>query len=217
MVKVYAEHGSFRVEGTFDFGYAGIYRNEQISIRTGDEDIRTWTCVQNALNTETCTDQDIAGFLTYHINAIEKRVQENRKAFNDDFLLDVFLDMCEPAIAFWEHEELTVQQFMPYAGADELYDLIYAPADKAIQAYFKRFRESQKEGRVETVDMEALLRQNMPMFNWDYFPGGIVPEHLTFQDGSTSFQCSDSSGGVILCHAYCEFDEDLKGIDWHNF
>ena len=30
MIKVFADNGLFRIEGEFDFGYIGTYKNEQI-------------------------------------------------------------------------------------------------------------------------------------------------------------------------------------------
>lgn len=35
--------------------------------------------------------------------------------------------------------------------------------------------------------------------------------------GQICFQCSDNLGGVILCVAWCEFDDNLNATDWHNF
>ena len=217
MVKVIAQDGKFKVEGTFDFGYAGLYRDGQISLNTGYGEIREWECVGDALDTATCTDDEIASFPTAHINELEQKVQSNIKALNDDFLLSVFSDMEGPAIEFWEHEQLTVPEFMPQVDDPEEYYSVYDSASAAVQDYFKRCREAKQEGRVETTDVEALLRQNMPMFNWDNFLKSIVPEYLDFNDESLSFQCSDNLGGVILCGAWCEFDEDLNATDWHNF
>ena len=64
MIKVFADNGLFRIEGEFDFGYIGTYKNEQIEIQEDSDEIRIWEFVSEALNTETCTDDELTDFLT---------------------------------------------------------------------------------------------------------------------------------------------------------
>ena len=73
MIKVFADNGLFRIEGEFDFGYIGTYKNEKIEIQEDSDEIRIWEFVSEALNTETCTDDELADFLTEYINGVEKR------------------------------------------------------------------------------------------------------------------------------------------------
>lgn len=40
MIKVFADNGLFRIEGEFDFGYIGTYKNEQIEIQEDSDEIR---------------------------------------------------------------------------------------------------------------------------------------------------------------------------------
>ena len=63
MVKVFADGGFFKVEGEFDLGYIGNYKDEQIEIQEDSDEIRSWEFVSEALDTETCTDDEIADLL----------------------------------------------------------------------------------------------------------------------------------------------------------
>ena len=40
MVKVYVENGEFVVKGTFDFGYLGLYKDDQLGINCSCAEIR---------------------------------------------------------------------------------------------------------------------------------------------------------------------------------
>ena len=111
MVKVIAENGEFKVEGTFDMGYIGLFKDSQMEIMTTYAEPREWQCVTEALDTESCTDEDIAACLTEHINELEKRVQANIKHINDEFLYRIYDMMTGCSNEFWDHEELTVKEF----------------------------------------------------------------------------------------------------------
>lgn len=209
MVKVYADNGKFRVEGTFDFGYMGLYKDEKINLRDGFEDVKEWDCLDKPLETE----NDAAAFLTYYINVLEKKIQANIKLINDEFLYYVFDDMAQPCIEFWEHKKLTVPEFMPDEPGYELYD----EPNKAMIEFSKNYPAGEpNDGSIQKPDVEAFLRKIMPMFNWDELIRGIVPEYLSIKENRVAFQCSDSCDGTILCAAYDQLDEELCFTDWHN-
>lgn len=214
MVKVIAENGEFKVEGTFDMGYIGLFKDSQMEIMTTYAEPREWQCVTEALDTESCTDEDIAACLTEHLNELEKRVQANIKHINDEFLYRIYDMMTGCSNEFWDHEELTVKEFMPEDEDIDIYDDIIA-ADEEHLGYCE---EEPNDGSVEKPDVEAFIRKYMPMFNLDNFINGIVPEGLCFGDGSFSFQCSDKFDYALACSAYDEIEEeDLSFTDWHNF
>ena len=217
MVNVYVEDGVFKVKGTFDFGYAGMYKDDMIEINTAYGEAREWECVKKALDTANCTDNDIAVFLTTHINGLEKNVQDKIEELNEDFLLSLFSQMDDIGFEFWEYDELTADGFTPEGDEDEIWRKVYGPASDAIQKYYKECSKAKKEGKTPDTSAGELLRKYMPMFNWDYFPGGVVPEHLNIKDGNFSCQCSDNLGGVILCCAWTEFDTELNVLDSQNF
>ena len=213
MVKVFADGGSFRVEGKFDFGYIGLYQDEQIEIQEDYGEIKSWDFVSEALDTETCTDDELADFLTEYINGLEQKIQKNIKQVNDNFLLKVFEDMEACGAEFWDIPELTIADALPENPSET----VYQPNHDRLLPVYLEYRDSANDGSIEKTDVEALLRELYPMFNFDAFLAGIVPENICFFDTDISFQCSDKFDQAILCGAYDNLDEALRFTDWHNF
>lgn len=213
MVKVFADNGFFRIEGEFVFGYIGIYTDDQIEIQEDSDEIRSWEFVSEALDTETCTDDELADFLTEYINGVEKKIQKNIKQVNDNFLLKVFEDMEACGSKFWDTEELTVSDAMP----ENPEDTIYQPNHDTLLKIALEYRDSANDGSLVKTDVEATLRKLYPMFNFDTFIKSIVPENICFFDTDISFQCSDGFDNAILCGAYDNLDAELRFTDWHNF
>ena len=219
MVKVTAENGGFKVEGTFDFGYIGLYRDDQIEISDSAEEIREeWECVSEALDTENCTDDDIAAFLTDRLNGIEERIQKNIIQINNEFLYNVFDDMEACGREFWEVPELTVPEFMPEDLNDPDYNFYDYP-EKLKRPVYKGFISGlPNDGSVKKGDFEWYLRKFKPMFNLDNFIAAIKPEHVHLSSRHISFQCSDKYNFALICAAYDQLDlKDLCFTDWHNY
>ena len=213
MIKVFADNGLFRIEGEFDFGYIGTYKNEQIEIQEDSDEIRSWEFVSEALNTETCTDDELADFLTEYINGVEKKIQKNIKQVNDNFLLKVFEDMEACGSEFWDTEELTI----PDAMTENPEDTVYQPNHDTLLKLSLEYRDSANDGSLVKTDVESKLRKLYPMFNFDAFIKSIVPENICFFDTDISKQCSDGFDNAILCGAYDNLDAELRFTDWHNF
>lgn len=213
MIKVFADNGLFRIEGEFDFGYIGTYKNEQIEIQEDSDEIRSWEYVSEALNTETCTDDELADFLTEYINGVEKKIQKNIKQVNDNFLLKVFENMEACGSEFWDTEELTI----PDAMTENPEDTVYQPNHDTLLKLSLEYRDSANDGSLVKTDVETTLRKLYPMFNFDAFIKSIVPENICFFDTDISFQCSDGFDNAILCGAYDNLDAELRFTDWHNF
>ena len=213
MVNVFADDGFFRIEGEFNFGYIGNYKDEQIEIQEDSDEIRSWKFVSEAIDTETCTDEELAEFLTEYINGVEKMIQKNIKQVNDNFLLKVFEDMEACSSEFWETEELTVSDAM----LENPEDTIYQPSHDILLKMALEYRNSANDGSLVKTDVEATLRKLYPMFNFDTFIKSIVPENICFFDTDISFQCSDGFDNAILCGAYDNLDAELRFTDWHNF
>jgi len=216
MVKVIAENGKFRVEGTFDLGYIGTFRGDQIKLLTSYNEIRDWKCMREIPRIKKLSDEKVAGFLTTYINMLECKVQNNIKQINDDLLWSMFFDMNDGGIEFWNCRELTVPELMPAAPT---YENIYSAASEKAQEFLNNLpkEEKKKKYNQKKPDYEAFLRENLPMFNWDNLINSIRAEHLTLDGEHLTYQCSDGYGGVVLCCAYNELGEDLKSTDWHNF
>ena len=104
MVTVTIEDGKFVIHGSFDFGYMGVYHDDEILILRTPAEVCKWETASAALDTKTCSDDDIAAFLTEHLNAWEEKVRLNKKRINDNFLVRIFEDLEACAYPFWETE-----------------------------------------------------------------------------------------------------------------
>ncbi|MBR5371710.1 MAG: hypothetical protein IK130_05800 [Oscillospiraceae bacterium] len=213
MVKVSIADGEFVVRGTFDFGYMGLYHDDEISIMEDVSGIRDWETVSEALDIDSCTDEEIADFLTNYINGLEAKIQKNIKLLNDNFLILIFDDMYQCGNEFWETEGLYLPEFMP-DDPETVYD---DAATDEIDNLMRIFSSTPNDGTVQKPDAEAMLRKLFPMFAFDAFISGLKAESIGLMDNYISFQCTDSFGGVVACGAYDDLDSNLNFTDWHNF
>jgi len=214
VVKVYVEDGEFKVKGTFDFGYMGLYKDDHISVDCDCSDIRDeWDEVYEMTEAGDVTDEDIAAYITQRFNEAEERIQKNIRLINNDFLYHVYHDMEGCGREFWEREELRVPGF-DYDDPD--FDFYGIPL--ASRGYRGYGVGQPNDGSVEKDDFEASLRKNAPMFNLDNFLKGIEPEGITISANHICFQCSDIYNRALICAAYDNLDlRDLKFTDWHNY
>lgn len=67
-----------------------------------------------------------------------------------------------------------------------------------------------------TKNIVDYLKNKIPFFNIEKYINEIKVEFVTFNKDSFSIQVSDINSSC-LCGAYEEFDEELKGLDFHNF
>lgn len=213
MIEIKVVSGEIKISGTFDFGYMGVYKDDQISIYSNLEEIKTWDIVTSRLDVTSCSDDEIADCLTAYYNEFEKRVQQNRKQVNDNFLLNIMEDMEACGCPFWEIDEITVKEALPSDPDEE----VYQPHWDRMTELEKEYDETPNDGTMEKTDIEMTLKLLFPMLNLDKLVENIVPESLGLSDGCVSFQCSDNFGEQILCSAYDDLDEQLTFTDWHNF
>jgi hypothetical protein len=217
MVKVFVEDGAFKVKGTFDFGYIGFYKDDLLEILEDCSDIRDewYDELSEVMDIDTCTDEEIAEFLTKQFNAAEKKIQAHIGEINDTFLLHIYDDMKACGREFWECEALTVPGF-DYEDPD--FDFYKIP-QQALDDDFVHFgRGEPNNGTVKKDSFEQYLRKYRPMFNLDNFLNGIEPEHVCLHQDSISFQCSDKFNFALICGAYDDIDlNDLRFTDWHNY
>ena len=214
MVKVYVEDGKFKVKGTFDLGYIGLYKDDMISVDCDCSDIRDeWDGIYEMSQNGELTDEDIAAELTKRFNKAEEKIQKNIRMINNEFLYRIYDDMDGCGREFWEREELRVPGF-DYDDPD--FDFYSIPLKS--RGYTGYGVGEPNDGSVEKDDFEASLRENAPMFNLDGFIKGIKPESMTLSDNYISFQCSDIYDWALICGAYDRIKlEDLKFMDWHNY
>lgn len=212
MVELKNIGGNIEVLGTFDFGYMGNYTGEKISF-ADIEELREWDCIMKKIDVSKSTDEEVIKCLEEYINQFERKIQDNIKQVNDNFLLNVYVDMEKCGMEFWENDELTVKEFLPEEPEENVYRPHWEEMGKINDEYY----DTPNDGSVTKTDVEAVLRAKFPMFNWDRLISSIVPEYIGIEDGYISFQCSDAFNCSVLCGAYDDLDEKLTFTDWHNF
>lgn len=214
MVTVYVEDGQFKVKGTFDFGYIGLYKDDQISIDADCSDIRDeWDSVYEMTEKGDVTDEEIAAFLTDKLNMAEDKIQTNIRMINNEFLYRIYDDMDGCGREFWEREELRVPGF-DYDDPDfNFYGICFSS-----NGYTGYGIGEPNDGSVQKDDFEASLREYGYMFNLDNFIKGIEPEGICLHEDCISFQCSDIYDNALICAAYDRIQlDDLSFTDWHNY
>ncbi len=215
MIKIKFADGYAVVNGEFDFGYMGIYKDEQIEIYGDIDEIRYWDIVEDHFDGD-FTEEQLADFLTEYFNNFEKRIQANVKQVNDNFLVDVYLWLDEMRPAFWKELSITNAEYLPENLENFNPYVFQVETDKILQEY----NDASCDDNIERTDIEDFLRRNFPMLNLDNFINGIIPENLYFDDSNISFECSDSIENPeckILSGASNTMNEEMKFFDFHNF
>lgn len=211
MVKVYVENGFFKVKGTFDFGYIGLYKDDQISVDCTCANIRhEWDSVYEMTKERDVSDEELAEMITERFNEAEAKIQKNIHLINCEFLFHVYNDMDGCGTEFWEHEELRVPGF-DYDDPDfYFYNISFDVEGYGIG--------KPNDGSYEKDDFEASLRKKGWMFNLDGFIKGIKPKCVVLGDDRICFDCSDIYDWALICCAYDWIElEDLRFTDWHNY
>ena len=202
MVTVTTENGNFIFHGTFDCGYAGLYRDDMIEFSYQNlERIRKEGLQGKDLSTY--SDDEIAAEVASFFNSIEAKVQQNIQQFNDTFLDNLFDAMEGCGYPFWQRPNMVNREFMQAHPDYDAYD----PDD---EDYSAEVSIPPAAGRRETF-----LRQAYPSFNFDYYLAHITPHGLVVDDdGSFSFEISDDMD--YLCHLVGDVRADLSFRDWNN-
>ncbi|MCM1384005.1 MAG: hypothetical protein NC243_05575 [Lachnoclostridium sp.] len=211
MIKINLNDDELQVMGTFDFGYIGKFKDDEISIVDTIDEIRDWELVCDNLS-EDCSDEEIVELITEYFNNFEKKIQDNIKNVNGDFLLHVMSDMYHVANEFWTVKELVTDESMICEGIDP-----YKAHASEFAELSDKYMDTPNNGSIDKSGIEAKLREYFPLFHFDTFLENVIPESVGLSDGFISFQCSDGFGNKILCGAYDELDEELRFTDWHNF
>lgn len=201
------ETRALHVKGSFDFGYAGTYTDDQISFVDTLDEIREWKAVP-----ADASDEEILSYLNTYFNAFQEKILHNIKQVNDNFLLWLLVEMDAVGNEFWKIPALTVSSELPEDPQES-----YKRSADTLERIRQEYVYSPNDGSMEKSDVEAFIRQNYPMLNLDGLLNAVVPECVCLMEGHVSFQCSDNLGLEILCSAYDELDENLAFTDWHNF
>lgn len=215
MIKIKFIDGNAVVNGEFNFGYMGIYKDEQIEIYGEVSEIREWEIVESHFDSD-FTDDELAEYLTEYFNNFEAKIQSNIKQVNNNFLINIYEYSMEGiGQEFWKEPSITNAEYLP-ENTDGFDPYTFCEETWKIE---EEYEDSPNDGSIQKTDVEKFIRENLPLLNLDAFLAGIVPESMSLNDGSVSFQCSDSIDfeHKILCSAYNELDENLTFCDWHNF
>ncbi|MBR6090370.1 MAG: hypothetical protein IKP86_10580 [Anaerolineaceae bacterium] len=204
MVTVTFENGEFKFHGTFDCGYAGLYRDDRI--RFPDETPESIR--ENGLQDKdlsNCDDDAITAEVAAFINAIEAKIQQNIQQFNDTFLEYLFDDFEGCGYPFWEYPEMVNQEFIqahPDFDLEKSYDSGVKFSDPVFIP--------ENAGHLEIEK-----RTRYPMFNLDHYLSTLTLHRINvYDDGSFSFIISDQMN--YLCQLYGVVTPEFKFIDWNN-
>ena len=212
-LKVSFSNGKFVVSGEFDLGYMGVYKDSQIKILSEIDDVRDWDCVKKSFGEKEPTDEELCAFLTDCLKQYQKKISENKKMVNDNFLVNVFYDMSQCGYPFWENEKLVTSTDF---DEDELWESGYDDLNEVIDDLMEEYSGTANDGSVKKRDVEAAVRKALPLFNLDAVLKSVKSECLCLRNGYLAFQCSDTLGAEILCGAYDELSENLEFTEWHN-
>lgn len=203
MVTVTVKDGEFQFHGTFDCGYAGLYRDDMIELRYSDvASIRKEGLDGKDLSG--CSDDEIAAAVAAFCNAIEANVQRNIRQFNDNFLECLFDALEGCGYPFWEYPDMVDQAFLEaHPDFEDWYDGAEAEFPEPLP-------DPEKYGSYETA-----LRRTYPCFNFDYYLSHITSHGLSiYTRGYFYFEISDDMD--YLCHLVGTVEPDLSFSDWNN-
>lgn len=213
MIKIEYKNKKFKVSGTWNMGYAGIFNSSQISVGFDFDEIcdaleysdSMYKELFDKLNEVIVDEEEFAKALTDFYNELEKKVIDNHSKINNQLLLYAVNDMFQAGTEFWNNP-ITLKE--EYKNETFNYDNVYAPS-------YKKLTELMFDKNIQ--DKEQEIRNLLPMFDFNKLISGIKPEYLCLNLNSIAYQCSDSWEKIILCGAYDELDENFEGQDWHNF
>ena len=230
MIEVKVVDGEFVVNGSFAFGIAGTYVNEDFEgdkiqiidsydevIDDYTEDHYSWWILEPYLEGKELNEENVSNAISEYYNALEKKAQECIKQINSNFLINVFNNMVDCGNEFWEIEGAFIKEKMPECLEDDYSEVIYEPYWNEISELYDEYEGTPNDNSLQKTDVEARLREMFPMFDMDALIQGVVAEHFSLNGKYVSFECSDSWDFQILCGAYDELDENFVFTDWHNF
>lgn len=239
MVEVKYIDGEFMVKGTFDWGLAGVCENKDFEKNDDSE-----TCaIGIELDLDTLKNEKsyedyywikplkrafegkldnldgdtAASIMTDYYNDLEKQAKELREQINNYFLFRLMENLNAVAYPFWETEGAVLD------GYDEVDDDVYTnELDEEITEISNLIYEIEDENHPEqmkdfNVDMRALFKKHLPMFNLEGLLKTITCEYTYFEGACVSVQFSDDWGCEYFCGAYEKFEPGFTPTDWHNF
>ncbi len=231
MVNVIYKDDRFLVKGSIFMGNAGTFENKEygdeiISIESDLEDITAdlekdyyWMKPLKPLLENIPKDgPSIAKMYENYLNGMEEKIKQNIKQLNNYFWYQLISHLYDCEYPFWEvkeairpqyRENYTEQDFQDAYGDETL--------DHALSTLYKEYEDVPLEGSVEKTDVEALIRQTLPMFDLDALTAAIEPDCLCVEGGMLHVQFSDRWNCSFFCSAYVVLDDHLTPSEWDNF
>ena len=205
MVTVTIENSEFKLHGTFDCGYAGLYRDDQIFFYGDPDDVREDGLQGKDLSE--CTDEELAAEMAAFYNAVEASLQQNIQLFNYKFLKELMDDLEGCGYPYWEYPDMVPLAFLeanpdfddwyPDDGSD-LPEPVFIPENAGSK--------------------EIELRRKYPGFNFEHCISTLTLHGLRVSDmedgGWISFDISDEM--EYLCQLVGAVKPDLSFADWNN-
>ena len=212
-LRIYKEDGRLKATGSVDLGYIGRFKDPQILITAGLDEIRQWNIVKDSLDRD-CTDDELIAFLNRYFNAFAAKAEENRENINGDFLLHVLDDMDCYEIDFMSVDGLFIEDKLFYGNEEDIVEIYNTVRDGLKNMY--PYLGTPNDGSIPKGHIESVLRSFYPMLDLDALTSNIVAELIGLNDGNISFLCSDNFNNLILHPAGGILNEDLCIKDWYN-
>lgn len=245
MLEVKYIDGEFKAKGTFNWGLAGISENKDfgndenlaeggITIELSLDELKDeknydeyyWIKpLKKAFEgkMENLDGDTAAAVLTDYYNNLEKRAKEQQEQLDNYFLFRLMENLNAVAFPFWENEDALLDGYEDLEEDDDVYDKVYTEElDDAVTEVDSLLCKIQDENEPEQmkdfrVDMKALFKKYLPMFNLEGLQKTIKNESTHFEGACVSVQFSDDWNCEYFCGAYEKFEPDFIPTDWHNF
>ena len=223
MVQVTVKGTEYTVEGTFDFGYIGLFRDEQIELNNLKYTVlvpeekrrgKRWDEDAAIYGIKGTSDEAISEALTNYINNFEAKVQKHIREINNNLIAQMAEQWQACATPFWEaSDELFLPEHMAEFEAIHETDEFEATISTIVCDYI----EEPNNGTKEKCDAEAEMRRLFPIFDWDKFLSNMKPKCVCPEfDGHMGFDVSDGFGFHTFCSAVAELDDELRFLRWDN-
>lgn len=205
MVTVTIENNEFKFHGTFNCGYAGLYRDNQIFFY-GEPDYIRGEGLQGK-DLSNCSDEELASEMAAFYNAVEARLQQNIQQFNGKFLDTLMDDLEGCGYPYWEYPDMVNEEFLQaHPDFDDWYsdDISSLPEPAFIPPNADK--------------REIAVRRAYPGFNFEYYLSHLTLHNISISDihneGWISFEISDVMD--YLCHLVGVIKPDYTFADWNN-
>ena len=219
MVEVTIKGEEYSVKGTFDFGYIGLFKDDDIELYDFKDIIskrkgRWWDKAVEALGIKGTSDEEISEALTTYINNFEAKIQKNIKEINNNLIAKMAEQWENCGTPFWEaSDELFIsermQEFEEIQKTDDFED--------TISSIVADYIDEPNNGTMEKIDAEAEMRRLFPIFDWDKFLNNMKPKCVSPKyNGNFGFEFYDGFGAGIFCSAVAELDDELRFLRWDN-